>query len=698
MRLWKKLSRRRATKNLALEPLENRVTPVSLVEGFNLLRPGDIGTVGETTYIAVEGDPALNGPVGVWVFNVDVSGAVSGGDITGLSLGPNAAVRVFRDINGDVVTNLNMNGTLSGVARDGSVLLESDVASFSLTGNLNGNFLTGGGLTNLSITGRAGIIATGSEAGGRPFDFNSYLPTSLTTVIGFGYVSVQGVLNPFTPTKPADINGVTVGGDLHAILAGDGAPGRAMRGGDILNIIINNDPDGYLVKAGDGSNGGSDGGRGGDVLSLTQRASNAQGPIDIIGGDGGLGTGRYGARGGNVVGLTLDGTGLFQTVGGTGGNGALGGGLGGAVSDIASNSTPGGAVQEPRDVVIADFNLDGLSDFAVANATANSVTVFLNQGNNNFVQLPSVRTNSHPLAIAAGDFDGDGRTDLATANNYTDDVTILRNVANPAALGGFVMTADFDGDGRPDGLSIKVGKGPTDLVAVNLGGSPLADLAVINGRDAATLGFRGDSVAILQNLSAGPGSITFASVTAPRLLEVGGGTSGATHPTAIEYEDFNSDGLMDLVITESHSSPNSSPTDVFTGDINVLVNSGGFAFTQNVFDSQTANPIGVDTGDFNGDGTPDIAVAHSPLGSATRNVRIFSGSVAGGFPLLRTLSAQIGGDSPVLTSIAVGNFNADGFLDIGVTAQTTSQFRVFFGDGDRVNGVPVASFEGVLAF
>jgi hypothetical protein len=69
----------------------------------------------------------------------------------------------------------------------------------------------------------------------------------------------------------------------------------------------------------------------------------------------------------------------------------------------------------------ADFNHDGLMDFAVSSATApitySSITIFYNQGNLTFTQEEIYRFNEYIMDLAAADVDNDGDIDLLfTAN------------------------------------------------------------------------------------------------------------------------------------------------------------------------------------------------------------------------------------------------------------------------------------------
>jgi hypothetical protein len=94
-------------------------------------------------------------------------------------------------------------------------------------------------------------------------------------------------------------------------------------------------------------------------------------------------------------------------------------------------------------VVAADFNGDGLRDFAATGAS--SVSVYLRAATGGFAPDPSspIPTGGGPYGLTAADFNGDGLADLASSNIIPENVTILLNTSPPPPGG----IADADGDG-----------------------------------------------------------------------------------------------------------------------------------------------------------------------------------------------------------------------------------------------------------
>ncbi len=96
-------------------------------------------------------------------------------------------------------------------------------------------------------------------------------------------------------------------------------------------------------------------------------------------------------------------------------------------------------------------------------------------------------------------------------------------------------------------------------------------------------------------------------------------------------------------------------------------NSVGFDLTSSLADSA----FSVAVGDFNGDGKLDLAVAN-----AGNTVSIFLGDGKGNFTLA---SSPVVGSSPY--SVAVGDFNGDGKLDLAVANYGSGTVSILLGDG-----------------
>lgn len=337
----------------------------------------------------------------------------------------------------------------------------------------------------------------------------------------------------------------------------------------------------------------------------------------------------------------------------------------------------------PSGVVTGDFNGDGRPDLVVSNAGANTVTLLLGNGTG-FLVGTTVATGSNPSVKATGDFNGDGRLDVAVVNNSSNTVSVLLGngsgglsnaigtpfggVSSPSAIG----VADFNRDGKPDmlvanyaantvqlfvgdgagafsisGAAVAVGANPTAIAVGDFNSDGKPDVAVVNPNS--------NSVTIL--LGNGTGGFSAAP---------GSPVTVGSNPTALAIGDFGNDGVQDLVVTSLVSS----------GTMTVLRGTGGGGFTPiagSPFSVGTF-PSSVAVADFNNDGWQDFAV--SCFGSNTVNVLLNN----------RFGSFTPASDSPVAAGsvaymLAVNDFNGDGLPDLAVAHNGNSTVGVYLNQG-----------------
>src|SRR5216683_1870684 len=86
-----------------------------------------------------------------------------------------------------------------------------------------------------------------------------------------------------------------------------------------------------------------------------------------------------------------------------------------------------------------------------------------------------------------------------------------------------------------------------------------------------------------------------------------------------------------------------------------------------------ASPSSVAVGDFNADGVPDLAVANTDSNS----VSVLLGNGDGTFQTAQSSAVEI---QP--SSVAVGDFNADGVPDLAVANRGSNDVSVLLGNGD----------------
>ncbi len=249
-----------------------------------------------------------------------------------------------------------------------------------------------------------------------------------------------------------------------------------------------------------------------------------------------------------------------------------------------------------------------------------------------FDQSSIILPTAGPIAI--GDFNNDGSNDMAIAGVYS---------AASSSLGILL--------GRGGGIF-----GPATLFSTGENGAhssiAMADFNKDGHVDLAVTNWSKNDISILLNTGAG-------SFGTPATFATG------TNPGSIAVGDFNGNGNADLAVANYGSN-----------SVSVYLGTGTGSFGSSTSYSVSANPNSVAVGDFNQDGILDLAVANS----GGNTVSILLGTGTGSFGPATNFAVG-NGPSSSPRSIALGDFNKDGNLDIATANFGSNNVTVLLGSG-----------------
>ena len=322
----------------------------------------------------------------------------------------------------------------------------------------------------------------------------------------------------------------------------------------------------------------------------------------------------------------------------------------------------------PRSMVVADFNGDGFLDLAVANQGDNSVSLFRGQGDGTFVEFPgspfkltntTTISQAAPVAMVSGNF----RNRTNTVNNAAEqDLAIVNQGSNNISI--LLSSVDQNLNvtlAEAPSSPIPVGTTPVAIATGDLNADGVLDLAVVNQGSATVSVLLGST-----NLDG-----TFSEATGSPLPT-------SSTPAGIVIANFANGTVPDLAVTNKGSNT-----------LGVYLAQGQGTFASRIELNTPTGPSALIASALTSSGLPDVAlVAQDP--AATQGV----------VAIIQD-STNFANSSTV--GVAQTPYPASEYVDLGVKIKATPtlhlnnevtlllEFEIRSLSGSSVNGIPIIS-------